>query len=60
MLIDNYTTLFKDDFDLIINNNPNNVEIDMKIRELIEFMMYHQNTIENVNYVKNELSKLKC
>ena len=59
MLIDNYTTLFKDDFDSIIKNNQNNEQFDMKIRELIEFMMYHPNTIENVNYIRNELFKLK-
>jgi len=64
VLIDKYSELFRDDFESILNKSQNklnesqNKEIDFKIRELIEYMMYHPDTPMNRAYIRVELHKL--
>ena len=64
LLIDNYKSLFKDNIDSLnyqiskITNIELYHKFDFKIRLILEFMMNHENTLININYVKKELTKL--
>ena len=64
-LINKYNELFKNEFDNInINlnkctNDRFKYNIDNQIRDITEFMLYHDENKYNINYVYNEIDNIK-
>lgn len=57
MLIDRYIELFKNCVDEINKYDISDDDSQM-IRELIEFMMYNDDSNENIRYVQNTLNNI--